>query len=151
MIRTEGEYRATLARIEQGKEVAAKQRAELKLRGLTPEEIERAMAPLLAFQMQYVEEVAWYERVRSGDLAPIHDLNQIGRVLIGLRIASGMTQKEFAERLGVSEAVVSRDERNEYHGISVERAQRILTALNAITTITATFARAPRRELAPSG
>jgi len=31
--------------------------------------------------------------------------------------------------LGVSEAQVSKDERNEYHGITVEKAQRILEAL----------------------
>ena len=31
----------------------------------------------------------------------------------------------------VSEAQVSRDERNEYRGITVERANRILAALNA--------------------
>jgi hypothetical protein len=35
------------------------------------------------------------------------------------------------------EAVVSRDERNEYHGIGGERAQRILDALGAqlVTTV----------------
>jgi transcriptional regulator with XRE-family HTH domain len=37
----------------------------------------------------------------------------------------------LAGRLGISEAVVSRDERNEYHGITVDRAQRVLDALNA--------------------
>jgi transcriptional regulator with XRE-family HTH domain len=46
--------------------------------------------------------------------------------LIGVRIAKGLSQKELAELLGVSEAQVSRDERNEYHGITVERAQYIL-------------------------
>jgi len=35
----------------------------------------------------------------------------------------------LAERLGVSAAQVSRDERNEYHGITVERAQLILDRL----------------------
>ena len=36
----------------------------------------------------------------------------------------------MAEKLGVSEAQVSRDERNEYHGITVDRAQRVLDAMN---------------------
>ena len=30
----------------------------------------------------------------------------------------------------MSEAQVSRDERNEYHGITVDRAQRVLDAMN---------------------
>jgi transcriptional regulator with XRE-family HTH domain len=46
-----------------------------------------------------------------------------------------MTQKELAERLGVSESAISRDECNDYHGISVERAQRILDALEGQTTL----------------
>ena len=53
----------------------------------------------------------------------------IGRLLIAVRIAQGMTQRELAERLAVHESQVSRDERNEYHGITVERASRILEAL----------------------
>jgi transcriptional regulator with XRE-family HTH domain len=59
---------------------------------------------------------------------------QIGRLLIATRIAQGLTQRELAERLGVSESLVSRDERNEYHGITVERAQRILDALHETVT-----------------
>jgi hypothetical protein len=34
----------------------------------------------------------------------------------------------------VSEAQVSRDERNEYHGVTVDRAQRILEALGETVT-----------------
>ncbi len=40
-----------------------------------------------------------------------------------------MTQRELARRLSVDEAMVSRDERNEYHGITVDRAKRMLDAL----------------------
>lgn len=46
-----------------------------------------------------------------------------------MRIARGLTQRELAERLGVNESMVSRDERNEYHGITVDRAMRILDAM----------------------
>jgi transcriptional regulator with XRE-family HTH domain len=42
-----------------------------------------------------------------------------------------MTQRELAEKLRVHESQVSRDERNEYHGITVERASRILDAIGA--------------------
>ena len=67
--------------------------------------------------------------MRRGELGTLTSLTSIGRWLIGVRIAKGLSQKELAELLGVSEAQVSRDERNEYHGITVERAQHILQTM----------------------
>jgi DNA-directed RNA polymerase specialized sigma subunit len=99
-----------------------------------PEEVERAMAPLLSFQAQLAAEVDWYERVRRREFPVVTRLTQIGRLLVALRIAQGLTQRRLAERLGISESLVSRDERNEYHGITVERAQRILDALHETVT-----------------
>ena len=134
MIRNETEYQEALRRLDQDREVAARQRAALEAEGLRPEELERAMAPLLSFQAQLTEEVDWYERVRRREFPAITRLTQIGRLLIALRIAHGLTQRELAERLGISESLVSRDERHEYHGITVERAQRILDALHETLT-----------------
>jgi transcriptional regulator with XRE-family HTH domain len=51
-------------------------------------------------------------------------------MLISLRIAQGISQRDLSKRLGVHESQVSRDERNEYFGITLERAIRILDALN---------------------
>jgi len=129
MIRNEQEYRAALQRIEADRAFAAQQRAALEELGLSAEEVERGMQPTVSFHAQLVEEVAWYERVKSGDVETIRRLTAIGRLLIALRIAMGFTQQELAERLGIDQSQVSRDERNEYHGITFERAQRILDAL----------------------
>ncbi|HKC76557.1 MAG TPA: helix-turn-helix transcriptional regulator [Chloroflexota bacterium] len=65
----------------------------------------------------------------------LQGLTSIGQLLIAARIANGLSQRELADRLGVSETQVSRDERNEYHGITVERAQRILDCLNETVTV----------------
>ncbi len=46
-----------------------------------------------------------------------------------MRIARGPIQGELAERLGVNESMVSRDGRNEYHEITVDRAVRIVGAM----------------------
>lgn len=43
-----------------------------------------------------------------------------------MHVAKGWSQKELAGRSGVSKAQVSRDGRNEYRGVSVNRAQRLL-------------------------
>lgn len=53
----------------------------------------------------------------------------VGQMLIALRIVKGLTQRSLAERLNVTEAQISRDERNEYRGITTDRVQRILDAL----------------------
>ena len=70
MIRNESDYQEALRRLTQDQEVAARQRAALEDEGLTPEEVERAMAPLLSFQAQLAEEADWYERVRRRDRHP---------------------------------------------------------------------------------
>ena len=84
------------------------------------------MEPVEAFHEGMIEEVEWYERVKRGDIATISQLTRVGRILIALRIASGLSQKELADKLDATEAQVSRDARNEYHGISIQRAQKIM-------------------------
>lgn len=134
MIRSEKEYREAMERLKQDEEVLALQKEKLEGLGLSEEEVHRALEPMLSFRAQLEEEVEWYERVRRRDFGTIRDLSAVGTLLIAMRIANGLSQKELAEKLGVSEAQVSRDERNEYHGITVERAQRVLDALGETLT-----------------
>lgn len=47
----------------------------------------------------------------------------------GKGVNARFSQRDLAARLGVHESQVSRDERNEYHGITLERAGRVLDAL----------------------
>jgi DNA-binding Xre family transcriptional regulator len=129
VIRNEREYKEALSRLERDREVIAAQRRALVERGLSEEEVNRGLGPLLSFRAQLEEEVEWYERARRREFKVSHDMRDTGYMLIALRIANQLTQKELAEKLGVSEAQVSRDERNEYHGITVDRAQRILDAM----------------------
>ena len=129
MIRTEKEYQEALERLAVDRQFLEQQRERLQELGLHGDELARAMHPALSFHDQLKEEVDTYEQIKRGDFEPLYNLTHIGRLLIGLRIARGMSQRELAERLGVSESVISRDERNEYHGISVARAQNILESL----------------------
>jgi ribosome-binding protein aMBF1 (putative translation factor) len=135
MIRNEAEYLEAIRRMQRDRDVAERQRSALVEKGLADDEITAVMEPLRSFHAQLAQEVEWYENVRRRNFEVVGRLTQIGRLLIALRIANGLSQKGLAERLGVSEAVVSRDERNEYHAISVERAQRILDALEATVTV----------------
>ncbi len=129
MIRNENEYREAVGRLADEKLRINAQRAELKKMGLTTAEIKRAVDPILSFHLQLEEEVQSYERLKRGEFDEVSDLRGLGQLLVSLRIARGLTQRELAERLGVHESLVSRDERNEYHGITLDRAARILDAL----------------------
>ena len=129
MIRNENEYKEAVRRMREERKRLAEHRARLEEMGLAPDEVKRALDPLRSFHEQLAEEVESYERLKRGDLGEIRNLHGLGRILVALRIALGLTQRELAERLGVHESQVSRDERNEYHGITVERASRILDAL----------------------
>ena len=130
MIRSETEYQQAVSRIEDEKLRLDQQREQLTQMGLTAEEIQRAMEPLVSFHYQLIEEVEYYERLKRGDLGEALNLEGIGRMLVAARIARGLTQRQLAQKLEVHESQVSRDERNEYHGITLERAAKVLKALN---------------------
>jgi predicted transcriptional regulator len=105
------------------------QREKLEELSLPADQIELVMAPLLSFNCQLKEEVEWYERVKRRDFGVFTQLTEIGPLLVALRIANGISQAELAKRLAVDVSQISRDERNEYHGISIERAERVVAAL----------------------
>jgi DNA-directed RNA polymerase specialized sigma subunit len=137
MIKTDAAYHNAVERLRKDEEYLAEREKALQRQGLTSEEIQRVLEPELSFHQQLCDEVAWYQKARRGDPQAISNFNQMGRLLIALRIASGLSQRELAERLGVHESQVSRDERHEYYGISVDRVQAILDVLGVNVCVTA--------------
>ena len=131
MIRTQAEYDRARERLVRDQEYLDELKKSLQGAELSDEEVDRAMQPAISFHKQLLEDVEAYERMRRGQFDELRSLTSIGRWLIGVRIYRNWTQKELAERLGVSEAQVSKDERNEYHNVTTERAQRILEVLGA--------------------
>jgi DNA-binding XRE family transcriptional regulator len=150
VLNTQREYEQTQQLLEQWRASGEKLRASIEAAGLSPDHVELAMQPHLAMQDQFEGQLAWYDNARNGTIRPLPDLKAIGLSLIALRIAKGLTQRQLAERLGVNEAQVSRDEKNEYHGVSVERAQRVINALEGSVTVTVSAERpaTPEWELA---
>ena len=130
MIRNETEYQEAVQRLTEEKQRLAAHEARLQAQGLRGTDLKRAMDPLVSFHLQLEEEVESYERLKRGDVGELKNLHGLGQLLIALRISLGLTQRQLAERLGIHESQVSRDERNEYHGMTVERASRVLDALH---------------------
>ncbi len=131
MIKTEKEYLETKERLEKEFESIEQHRSKMKKAGMSKKQISLAVDPLHSFALQLQEEVEEYEKLQRGDFGIIENLAGLGRSLVALRIYKGVKQKELAEKLGVTEAQISRDERNEYRGASLERLQRIFDALGA--------------------
>lgn len=129
MIRNETEYQEAVARLTDEQKRLADHRARLKTAGLKAEEIKRVIDPMESFHLQLKEEVESYERLKRGEFEELDNLRGLGHLLIALRIAQGISQRELAKRLEVHESQVSRDERNEYFGITLERAMKIVDAL----------------------
>jgi hypothetical protein len=65
VIRNEREYKEALSRLEKDGEVVEAQRQALVESGLSEEEVERALEPMLSFRAQLEEEAGWYERARQ--------------------------------------------------------------------------------------
>jgi DNA-directed RNA polymerase specialized sigma subunit len=130
MIKTEKEYLEAKNRLEQEYKTLEDHKNKMKVAGLNKEQIKLAIDPLVSFTLQLREEVEEYEKLKRGQFDSFVNLSGLGRTLIALRIYKGITQKDLAEKLGVLEPQVSRDERNEYHGASIEKIQKVLKALN---------------------
>ncbi len=83
-----------------------------------------------------------YEELRSGRAAKrtLTSLRKLPVALIEGRIAARLTQREFAQRLGVPEQQVQRWEANGYAGVSVDRLQDIADALGLRLSETVAYA-----------
>ena len=130
MIRNETEYQEASVRLGEERKRLAEHKARLKEAGLGKGEIKRVIDPMESFHLQLKEEVESYQRLKRGEFEELENLRGFGHLLISLRIAKGLSQRELAKRLNVHESQISRDERNEYFGITLERAMKILDALD---------------------
>lgn len=135
MIKTEQAYKEAVAKLKQDKEFIKEQTKKLEEMGLESEHIELAIQPYISFHEQLKEEVEYYEQIKRGEFTPVINLKTLGKTLIAYRIYIGMSQQELAGKLGVSPSQVSRDERNEYYGATIERIQNIMEVMN-MTSIT---------------
>lgn len=135
MIKNEMAYQKALEKLKTDLALIASEKKRFKEMELNEEQIEMAVQPLISFHEQLKEEVHYYEQIKRGVFNPIHKFTDIGKSLIAYRIYIGMTQAQLAERLDVSEAQISRDERHEYYGATTEKIEKVMKAMNMVTTI----------------
>ena len=77
------------------------------------------------------EQMHWFNEAKKGKTVARCNFRDIGRFLVALRLSKGFSQQDLAALLKVSPAQISKDELREYRGVSIERAMKILDALEA--------------------
>lgn len=129
MIRNDAELRETKARLLEIETSSSELRTLLAQKDIPPREIDNVLASRHLIQSQLEADIAHYESLLAGSTPTEAMLCDVGRRIIELRVSRKMTQRQLAEKLGIHESQVSRDERNEYQGASLNRIERVLEAL----------------------
>ncbi len=129
MIRNKKDYQTALHRLGEEEKRLEDHRKRLIKAGLSSYKVNDALKPISSLKEQLIEDITCYERMQLGEIGELRNLHGLGKALVALRIMQGLTQRELAEKLGVHETQVSRDERNEYRGVTLDRAARILDTL----------------------
>jgi ribosome-binding protein aMBF1 (putative translation factor) len=137
MMKSDKECELAKAQLSKLKELYDGQLKDLKSKGLTEAQAKESLSSSWTYAMQCQEEIELYEELKKGKLPPMEHFSTKGKYFVAARIARGMTQRELAEKLGAKESAVSRDERNEYHGMSVEKMERLAQVLNLKVLISA--------------
>ncbi len=137
MIKNERQYRITraqAAKLEAALESFTAQSAGDKK---THPRLLKAQADALRSQLESLSaELREYEEVKAGGVPPpdLSYIEVVAQDLIRARIASGLSQKELAERLGMPEQQIQRYEATEYESVSLARIMEIAKALQAASS-----------------
>lgn len=129
MLRTDRELETAKKQLSKLHELYETQLEDLKKKGLNEEQAKDSLSASWTYAQQCQEEIDLYEKLKSGELPPAESFSTRGKYFVAARIARGMTQRELADRMGTKESAVSRDERNEYHGISMDKMDRLAAVL----------------------
>lgn len=132
MIKNERQYRVTKAQAERftkalrNLDAGGPDRSEVTSRLLTVQK------EALQSQLSDLEgDIQEYEALKAGNFAfeQLEDISELPRLLIRARIASGLSQRGLADRLGLKEQQIQRYEANDYASASFTRIREIVSAL----------------------
>lgn len=142
MITNERQYRITKAELKKFEEAGAQQVKRHLSEEVDPR-IHAAMSGALESEIDELRrQLREYEKLRDGHVRSrtLRSLSDLPTALIQARIASRVTQKTLAGRLGVAEQQVQRWEATDYSGVSVSKLQEVADALDVRITEKIEFA-----------
>ncbi len=132
MIKNKRQYRISKARAQEFAETMAALEAESpKEAGLHPLILKARRDAVRSQHEELVEQLRVYEALAAGEtpVLELDSLAELPQALIKARIASGLSQSELAERIGLKPQQIQRYEATDYSAASLERIQEVAQAL----------------------
>jgi transcriptional regulator with XRE-family HTH domain len=131
MIKNDRQYRVTKAQLKAFEQSLEQSRSAKPPSDIDPTIVEAHKRALRSQHDELHRKVEEYEALQKGDVVmfEIDDLAELPRILIKARIASNLTQKDLAKRLGVKEQQVQRWEANDYSGASLATLRSVMACL----------------------
>jgi transcriptional regulator with XRE-family HTH domain len=133
MIKNERQFKITNAQAESFKKAVSELQSKLN-NETNADKLARSRLQLSAIQSQLgdlEEELQEYESLQQNrnESLEINSLSELPSILIKARIASGLTQKQLADKLGIKEQQIQRYEASDYSGANLQRIQQVIEAL----------------------
>lgn len=131
MIKNERQYRITKAQAEKFGSAIRNLEAAPQDKRVHPK-LQKAELDALRSQLSDLQkDLEEYEALKSGKrrVIELDSFEDLPRVLIQARIASGMSQEELAKRLGVKPQQIQRYEATDYISASLGRVEQVIRSL----------------------
>lgn len=129
MIKNERRYKITGRRADEVRHALDELARAPLHEGLTPGIRELQIEALRGTLSDLDAELAKFDALRGAVLIEVDGIEQLPVALVQARIASGITQRQLAERVGLREQAVQRYEATDYAGAGFERLVEIAAAL----------------------
>jgi ribosome-binding protein aMBF1 (putative translation factor) len=135
MIKNERQYRIAKAQAAKFEEALKAFQTESRKDRTTHPRLIKAQKDAMQSQIESLRrELSEYEDLESGNIPPpdLEYISVVPRDLIRARIASGLSQKELADRLGMPEQQIQRYEAKEYRSVSLARISEVAKVLQSV-------------------
>ena len=133
MIKNERQYRITRAQVERFERTIKELRSRSQTESNVHPLIAKAQEDAVSSQLEDLKrEMREYESLKTSEF-PIDELEVVSglaSMLIKARIASGMSQRDLAERIGLKEQQIQRYEATDYASASLSRIREIVSGLS---------------------
>ncbi len=132
MIKNERQYKISRSQFMHLTHVFNEVRSQVSAPGGTHPLLQRFQEDALSSQITDLEEeIHEYEALKNGEFQfqQLTSIVGLPRLLIMARIASGLSQRELADRMGLKEQQIQRYEATEYESASFARIRSVVTAL----------------------